>query len=311
MQNQPKKVIGIGVAVLDQVLLWEDMSKPVFGNRVLSQQLQGGGMVGTAMTAVARLGGRAEIWASVGSDLVGQRIIDDLAREGVDTSQVRRIEGQTGPTVIACVDEPTGERTFTGGVGWGHLHQTDLGDPARLAQAACILIDGHHHGSALRAARECRRRGVPVVADFGHPVNEKLRELLPYIDHAIVSESCAQSISDDARQACEGIQQLGPRHVCVTLGDRGLASLHGERFRRLSAFEVDVIDTTGAGDVFHGAFCYGLAEGLCLERNLVFASAAAALKCRALGGRAGIPTRGEVDAFLAERGTSAASGDQA
>ena len=114
----------------------------------------------------------------------------------------------------------------------------------------------------------------------------------------------ARTVNDELREACRAIREMGAKCVVVTLGERGLVYFDGETFGELPAFEVEVVDTTGAGDVFHGAFCYGLAQGFPLQENLRFAAAAAALKCRRIGGRAGIPRRAEVDAFLRERGES-------
>ena len=107
---------------------------------------------------------------------------------------------------------------------------------------------------------------------------------------------------DDYRAACQAVRAMGPQHVVVTLGERGLVYLDDEDLAEMPAFEVEVVDTTGAGDVFHGAFCYGLVQGFPLVRNLQFASAVAAIKCGQLGGRAGIPGRDEAIRFLIERG---------
>jgi sugar/nucleoside kinase (ribokinase family) len=142
-----------------------------------------------------------------------------------------------------------------------------------------------------------------VVGDVGG-LRGGAGRLLPLMDYAIASESCARQLSADGdwERACRAVRQRGPRCVVVTLGEKGLVCLEGDRFSRMPAFAVNVLDTTGAGDVFHGAFCYGLVQGFALERNLAFASAAAAMKCRRLGGRAGIPTRQEVEEFLRRHG---------
>ncbi|MGB2822002.1 MAG: PfkB family carbohydrate kinase, partial [Phycisphaerae bacterium] len=228
-------------------------------------------------------------------------ILEGLQREDVDISQVRRVEGRRGPMVVVCVDQPTGERHF--------LHFTGvlacegpIGSPAGLRDAGCVLVDHTQPEAELRAAREARRLGIPVVGDLGR-IDEGTRDILEQMDYAIVSEACALALTDgdDLRDACERIGSMGPRCVVVTLGERGLVYLDGDDFGQMPAFAVDVVDTTGAGDVFHGAFCCGLIEGLDIEANLRFASATAAMKCTRLGGRAGIPTRDEVLRFLKER----------
>jgi sulfofructose kinase len=176
-----------------------------------------------------------------------------------------------------------------------------LGSTARLKGAGCLLVDELRPESDLRAAQAARRLGVPVVGDLAG-IREGGPALLAHLDYAIVSEDGARRLggSADCRKACERIRSMGPRSVVITLGRRGLAFHDGKRFGRMKAFRVKVVDTTGAGDVFHGAFCWGLVEGLAFEENLAFASATAAMKCRRIGGRAGIPTRREVLRFLRE-----------
>ena len=295
------KVVGVGLACLDQLILWEDTSAPVADNRIVEWSTQGGGMVGTALVAAARLGARAEWWGAVGDDWMGRMILDGLRAERVDTSQVRVLPDVRGPMVVVCVDGKTGQREF--------LHCLGLGPwPApitpleRLADAACLLIDNTQPASERAAARRAREFGIPVVGDLGR-VRDGDRDVVAHLDYAIVPQQCAESVcQSDLRAACEQIAAMGPRCVVVTLGERGLVYLDGDRFGRMDAFEVGVVDTTGAGDTFHGAFCVGLTRSLPLEQNLAFASAAAALKCRKLGGRAGIPNRDEVVGFLSGRG---------
>ena len=303
-----RKVIGIGVACLDQLLLWQDMRAPVLGNRIVGYDVQGGGMAATAMVTVARLGGQAEFWGAVGDDWSADLILRGLAQERVDTSQVRRVAGQRGPLMIVCIDRPTGERHFLRFTGRCDAPEP-VGSLDRLAGAGCLLTDNSRPETDVPAAAEARRLGVPVVADVGG-VHEHTRALLAHVDYAIASEDCAQGLAggDDLPKACAMIRDMGARCVIVTLGARGLVYLDGDRFGRMEAFPVNVVDTTGAGDVFHGAFCYGLVAGLPLETDLALASAAAAMKCRHIGGRAGIPGRAEVVAFLAARGTEGFAG---
>ena len=318
---QAKRVIGVGMACLDQLMLWQDLGAPVGRNRLVACDMQGGGIAATALVAVARLGGRAEMWAAVGDDWIGDLILRGLDEEKVDTRRVERVKGRRGPLMIVCVDQPTGERCFFHATGHCHAGHA-IGDLRRLKGAGCLLIDGTRPESDLRAARAARRLGVPVVADVGW-MGERTPTILKYVDYAILSESCAWSILNGPekvstrcatagltgraaecpegrlwRAACRAVRAMGPACVVITLGAKGLVYLDGDRFGRMKAFRVKVVDTTGAGDVFHGAFCYGLVAGFALEQNLRFASAAAAMKCRHIGGRAGIPTRREVMQFL-------------
>lgn len=296
-----KKVVGVGLAVLDQLILWQDVQAPLVANKILDFQVQGGGMVGTAMVTVARLGGRAELWAAVGDDWMGKMILEGLRGENVDTQNVVVMPGGRGPMVVVCVDGATGQRHFPYGAGFSQPKEP-IGSPESLKTAGCLLVDGTYPASALRAARQARRLGVPVVADLGG-VGEHTAALLAHVGFAIISEGCARRLagSDDYLAACTAVRAMGPERVVITLGERGLVYLDGEELAEMPAFPVKVVDTTGAGDTFHGAFCYGLVEGFPLVKNLQFASAAAAMKCRQMGGRAGIPGRDEVIRFLTER----------
>lgn len=297
-----RKVVGVGLACLDQLILWQDMHAPLVASKILDFQVQGGGMVGTAMVAVARLGGQAELWGAVGDDWMGRMILEGLRREKVDTRHVAVVAGGRGPMVVVCVDRPTGQRHFLYWTGFSEPEHP-IGSLESLKTAGCLLVDGTYPSSALRAARQAGRLGVPVVADLGG-VGEKTPALLAHVAYAILSEGCARRLGggDDYRVACLAVRSMGPERVVVTLGERGLVYLDGEALAEMPAFPVEVVDTTGAGDTFHGAFCYGLVEGFPLVKNLQFASAAAAMKCRQLGGRAGIPGRDEVIRFLAEHG---------
>jgi sugar/nucleoside kinase (ribokinase family) len=305
-----KKVIGCGFVCLDQVMALKDCNAPIIGNKVVGYEIQGGGPTGTALVAVSRLGGQAEFWGAAGDDDTGDMVVGRLAKEGVDVSQLVRVQGQ-GPVYLVFVDQPTGHRYIHGGKS---IPAPDglLGDPARLAAAGCLLVDGAHFPSALRAAQEARRLGVPVVGDV-MGVGGNMPQLLANMDYAVACEYVMRPLGadNDPELACRKLRELGAANAVITLGDQGCAYFDGTVFARLPAFSVPVVDTTGAGDTFHGAFCFAVTRGLSFKGSLIFASATAALKCRKLGGRAGIPTLAEVTAFLDERAADLPGTDRA
>jgi len=302
-------VVGVGLACLDQLLLWEDMGATVREARVVGRETQGGGMAATAMVAVSRLGGQAELWTAVGDDWVGDFIVRELGDEGVNTGQILRLEGGHSLLVTVSVDQPTGERHFVYSSGRTHP-PGPVGNLARLERAGCLLVDHCQPDSEVRAARRAQELSIPVVSDT-EGLGERHRDIFAHVDYAILSQECARSLGagDDWREAGRRVQDMGPRCAIVTLGDRGLACLDGDEFDEFPAFAIDVVDTTGAGDVFHGAFCYGLVRGHGLRDNLIFASAVSALKCQCLGGRSGIPSLEEVISFLDERGIALPTSD--
>ena len=152
------------------------------------------------------------------------------------------------------------------------------------------------------AAIFARSRGVPVVADVDAP-GPGVDALLAAVDFPLVSRSFAETLARDGtiRGGLDRLVQLGARMAVATLGDRGCLARVGDREIASPAFAIAPRDTTGAGDVFHAAFAWGVLEGWSGERLLCTANAAAALACRGFGAQGELPTRGEVEAFLRER----------
>lgn len=295
------ELVGLGFATLDHLMVVESFDAPVGQMKVKAFDVQGGGMTATALVTASRLGVTTELWSTVGGGPLGDWIVAGLEEEGVGLECLRRRDDADGPLILVFVDERTGERRFQ----MGRLFKTEGPYPLelqRLDGAACLLVDGIWSQAALEAARYAKEHGVPVVADFGG-VEGKHRDLLPYVDYLVANEACAERVArgDDPERACRLMREMGPSVVVVTLGDRGCTYADDAGVRRLPAFTVDVADTTGAGDCFHGAFCVGVLRGWDLDRTVEFASAVAAIKCRKLGGRAGLPGMAEVETFLKER----------
>ncbi len=291
-------LVSIGLSVIDYVFLCAGDEEGTL--RVVEDHVvQGGGMAATAAVTMARLGASVELWTRVGDGTPGRFIIEQLHDEGVDASQVRVCPGGRSPACAVLVDRRDGERRFIFFPGHGLDPSTDHLDLTRLDSAKAILVDCTWPQAQILAARHARQRGMPVCGDIERLPPEVL-ELVGLIDYPIYSLECAQawgrtgSIEADLRAVAE----LGGIVPMVTLGDRGCIWLEEGEVWRLPAFEVKVLDTTGCGDVFHGAFTFGLAQGWDVATIARFASATAALKCRALGGRTAIPSYDEVIAFL-------------
>jgi sulfofructose kinase len=296
------ELISIGLSVADHLWLYDEPMRGTF-RPVVDYLAQGGGLAATAAVAMARLGASVEIWTRVGDDEAGRFIVEQFRKEGVETSQVKVCRGGCSPVCGVMVDRPNAERYFNYFSGRGLDPSPDGLDLSRVDRAKAILVDCHWPEAQLAAARRARERGVPVCGDI-EGTHGIAGELLQYVDYPIYSLECAQvygqtgSVEGDLRK----IAELGGKVPMITLGDQGAIWLEDGAIRRCPAFRVPVVDTTGCGDVFHGAFTFGLGRGWDVARNVRFASATAALKCRALGGRTGIPTCDEVLAFLEARG---------
>jgi sulfofructose kinase len=260
----------------------------------------GGGPTATALVALTRLGAKAGYLGVLGDDESGRRALADLRREGVDTSRVVVRPGARSHTCIVLVEAGTGRRSILCDRGaLGALALTDA-DRRYVARARFLHLDGQFIEAAITAARWAWEAGVRVSFDANRP-RPRLDELLPLVDVLVTSATfpAAYTGHDDLTQAMRALRALGPETVVVTLGPEGCAYLADERVVRLPRFAVNVVDTTGAGDAFHGAYLFGLLQGWDAAERARFANAVAALNCRALGGRAALPSLTETRALCA------------
>ncbi len=290
-------VAGIGLITTDY--LYRVPRLPTFGGslRASGYVRACGGPAATAMACLARLGAETRFVGKTGDDGEGDFVLGELVRFGVDVSCLRRGTGHSRVATV-LVDEHSGERGF---LSWPEsfppLSAAELA-PEDVAGADIVLIDdGDEVG--LQAALWARQAGAVVVFD-GTWQSDRLDDFLPLVDHAVVGEFFARrwlpGADDDT--ILRRLTDLGAGTAVLTLGERGCVALHGGARLGCPAFDVCVVDTTGAGDAFHGGYIAALLEGLDLPERLSFAAATAALNCRALGGQQSLPTREEVDALL-------------
>ena len=258
-----------------------------------------GGPVPNALACLSRLGASTRFVGKVGDDEEGAFARSELHRRGVDVSRLRVARGRSR-LVLALVEEAGGERAFVSRPeSFPQLAAADL-EPEDVSGARVLHLDDADE-AAIRAARGARASGAAVVLD-GTWQSEGLEELLPLVDYALVSGFFARGWLPGAGrwEVLERLRRLGAGAAVLTRGERGAAAedAAGARFE-VPAPPVEVVDTTGAGDAFHGGFIFGLLQGWPLERTLRFACATGALNCRALGGQAGLPVREEVEELLA------------
>jgi len=255
----------------------------------------GGGPAANAAIAVARLGGRSAFAGYLGSDMHGQLHINELQAEGVDTGHV--VRGDAASPVSVILAKPDGSRTVI-----NHKQDTPwlTSDQADLSglQARAILFDGHEPLISPPIAEQAGRENIPLILDAGS-VHRGTRELAPAMDYLVASKTFALEFTGEheAPGALQRLADVSP-NVVITLGENGLIWAQGERRGEVTAFSVPAVDSTGAGDAFHGAFALAIAQGMAWGDALRFASAAAALCCTRLGARNGIPYRKDVDALL-------------
>lgn len=256
----------------------------------------GGGPASNAAVTVARLGGRAAFAGRLGEDHYGRLHLEELRAEGVIPIVVQG--GGATPLSVILV-KPDGRRTVV-----THKEDTPSPDAGSLdfskLEPTAALFDGHEMAISSILASYAARRRIPMVLDAGS-VHGGTVELARAVDFLIASEKFARDFTgeSDPVKAVAKLAETAP-FAAVTLGARGCVWRGREGAGALPAIPVDAVDTTGAGDIFHGAFALEIARGAKPVAALELASAAAALGCAKLGARAGIPTRKELDAFLAE-----------
>lgn len=294
-------IVGFGVACVDYIVV-APPAQP--GSRVDATEfcVQGGGLTGTSIVAAARLGAKTTLLGRLGDDEAGDQTVRDLQCEGVDTDDLIRVQGAKSLVSIIIVDENTAERTIYSRLDIGIDCPTDLINLDPIRKAHAVLLDPHWKEGAMLAAANAKAAGVPVVCDVNNPVRHK--DLIALCDYPIISRSAALRLVDsgDVRDAVRALRALGPRAAIVTCGEDGAYYSDGDIEGHVPAFEVQAVDTTGAGDVFHGAFAFGLCQDWSIQDTITFASVVSAIKCTQIGGRAGIPSFEQAMQFIASQG---------
>ena len=296
--NSPD-VIGIGTCTADMLFIVPQ--PPTYGRSWRASQYlrQAGGPVSTALVTLARLGVSTRYVGRAGDDPEGVFIREEFQKEGVDVSRFMLEPNVFSRAVLVLVDQTTGERCFTSRRETNTpLAVSDL-DRQEIESTKVLHLDDADEAS-VQAAKWAKAAGVTVVLDGTHYKEELTESLLPWVDIPIVSKTFAQEWMPDAppEAVVRQLYEFDPRIAAVTLGERGcVAQWEGDPLT-FPAFPVDVVDTTGAGDAFHGGFIYGVLQDWDAVEIIRFASAVASLNCRQLGGRSGLPTVKEVHQFL-------------
>lgn len=296
-------VVGFGLNAVDHLIVVPEY--PVFDTklRLLEHEQSAGGQTATAMVGLQRLGLKTAYAGRFGSDVEGQFGLDSLKSEAVDVEFAEVVEGARNQIAFIIVDARNGERTII----WDRDERLSYpaGEaPVALASRGRVLhLDAHDPPACVRMAQTARTEGTIVSADIDN-IYDGLLELLPFIDILIASREFPHrltGIPDERASLVELKARYGCGIVGLTKGAQGATVYCEGQFIESPAFEVPggCRDTTGSGDAFHAGFLYGLLSGKDVEPSLKLANAVAALKCRDLGGRRGLPREAELTHFLA------------
>lgn len=307
--GKPFDVVGVGINVVDYLFRVPRFPEPDTKSDASAVTTQGGGLTATAMVACARLGLRTRYIGKFGSDEIGRMARQGLAAENLDLSGAVQAAEAPNRLCFVLVEDGSGRRTIIRHMDrriW--LRAEELSREA-VCSGRVLHLDGYEGEAALQAARWAREAGIPVSVDAEHFTERRL-QLFRLTDILIVAERYGRELTgtEDVPGILQGLRRLGPLCVGVTLGERGSALLCRGEIVQVPGFPVEVVDTTGAGDVFHGAFLCGVLHEWDVKHILAFANAVSALKCTRLGGRSGIPRAEEALDFLHRRGADIPAG---
>jgi sulfofructose kinase len=292
-------VVGIGLNATDTLLRVPHF--PAFGGKAPfhGEQYSVGGQVASAVVTCAKLGLRVKYVGTVGNDERGRLQLESLRDASIDIEHVQTRECANQSAYI-IIDEATGERT----VFW-HFAEGLALEPGDITEdqitcARLLHIDGHHTAAVEKAAKIAKANGIPVTVDVD-TIYDGFDQVLPHVDYLVASSEFPgrwTGIEDPFRSLQTLRKRFGMKCAAMTLGAHGALALDDSGFVYSPAFVVNCVDTTGAGDVFHGAFCYAVLQQMPMADALGFANAMAALNCTAVGARGGIATLEEARNLL-------------
>lgn len=295
--NRAVDCLGLGIAPADILMGVDNFPKPGVKIDAAGGIVQGGGPVPTAMVTLARLGMKPSLLAVVGNDVLGKFVVEELKKENVDTSLIIQKEE---PTAVASgwFEKNSGRRTIVLELNIA-LNANDI-KISDLPKARAVHIDGRYLPACLILAHWAKKNKIPVILDVGSIRND-IGELFPLVDHLICSEAFAlpYTKSSHSKDAVAKLGKLCNGTIVVTSGVKGsIGYADKDGFVMQKAYKVTTVDTTGAGDVYHGAYIFGLLNKYNLKERLRFAAAAAAINCTKPGGRTGIPSLNQLKSFL-------------
>jgi sugar/nucleoside kinase (ribokinase family) len=294
-------VVGVGLNATDTLVLVPHFP-PYAGKVAISEEIVSpGGQVASALATCAKLGLKVKYIGSVGDDDRGRIQMDSLRQAGMNLEHVEIVSNCPNQSAYIVIDQSTGERTIF----WRRPEclriRPERITPESIACARMLHVDGHDTPAVEKAARMARQHGIPVSVDVDN-IYPGFARVLASVDYLVASAEFPErwTRDPDPFRALEIIQnEYGMRVAAMTLGAHGALARSEGRFFYSPGFVVDCIDTTGAGDVFHGAFCYAVLQGMPILETLEFSNAMAALNCTHFGARGGIATYQEACALRA------------
>ena len=298
------KIVGIGACVMDTLYNIPTYPAEDTKMRAVSAVPSGGGPVATGLVAAAKLGIDSAYIGNLSSDSGGKYLMSDFEKYGVGTENIRVIDGYRSftSTIWLCAD--TSSRTCVFDKGDLPPLALDTHQKNAIIESELLMVDGNEMDAAVEAAKIAAENGVLVLYDCGGRY-EEIEKLLALTDIVIPSEEFALGVTgkDNAIDAAKALfEEYSPQIVVVTRGKLGGVMYDGKDVFTYPIYPVDVKDSNGSGDVFHGAFATAVVRGYDFKKCCHFASATAALKCAGIGARASVPSFDTVQKYMKENG---------
>ncbi len=294
-------ILGIGAVAVDDLIYMENYPQPDSKTRVLSRRREGGGLTATALVCAARLGAKTAYYGILGDDELSIYTIKELEKAGVDCSRILYNNKAQPFQAIIMVVSNTGQRTV---LSYPHevvAVQPDDVSAELISSCRMLFIDHTVVQAGLKAVELAHHYNIPIIADLEAERDPQVYDLIPQIDHLILGIDFARQVTGESHPE-KMVQALAneDRAACVvTAGDQGCwYSEYNSQVWHFPAFKVQAVDTTGCGDVFHGAYSYCVIRGDTIHKAIQYASAAAAVKAQYPGGRTGIPDLMTLELFL-------------
>lgn len=297
-RKQTERIDCLGLGIIPVDILMEVPYYPKAGSKLNAggMMIQGGGPAPNCMVGLRRLGLRSEVIAPIGDDLPGQITREELRREWLSDRYLVS-KNVSSDVAIGFIEQKSGDRTLVLNRGAFVLPRDIV--TSRLPLPKVVHLDGRDMPACLKLARWAKKVGAEVSFDIGSMRND-VSAIFPLVDHLVVADAFALPFTKtrSIRTACAALAERCPGTVVVTNGTKGQTALADGEYHRQKAFEVKVVDTTGAGDGFHVGYLYGLIKGEDLPVRMLLGSAVAALNCTKLGARTGLPSQAQLMKFL-------------
>lgn len=299
-------IVGIGVSTLDVLTIVDSFPHSSGVQKGHGCLLQGGGPVSTALVAASKLGAKTAMVDNLGDDWIGQRIIDEFISYGVDTELITVLPNETSSLASILVRKSDGERAIMFNPGSASELPVNVDIERIIKQSKCIHINGRHLNFCIKACKAAKENKVIISFDGGSGrYRSELDELMNYVDYCVIAKDfCDQWLGEmDIARALHTIINNGCALAVITMGAKGSAALEKGsqeiQFQKAFNFE-NIVDTTGCGDIFHGAFLYSILNNYSVSEGLKIASAASAIKATKLGGRGIVPGMGQIRELIDE-----------